>query len=66
MLLKGILKTDCAKTRYFESIGSKYGVCCTRYQNFGKFGTGRGKRESSKNWIFRCFPKLNTISLRDY
>ena len=23
-------------------------------------------RESSKSWILRCFPKPNTISLRDY
>ena len=33
---------------------------------FGKFGAGRNKRESSKNWTLRCFPKPNTTSLRDY
>ena len=35
-------------------------------KNLEKFGIGRGKRESSKNWNLRRFPKPNTISLRDY
>ena len=50
----------------FELIGLKYGVCCTSFQSFEKFGARWGKRESSKNWIFRRFPIQNTISLRDY
>ena len=52
----------------FELIGSKYGVCCTSFQSFEKFGARGGKRESSKNWIFRCFPNPNpnTVSLRGY
>ena len=37
-----------------------------RYQSFRKFGAGYSKRKSYKNWILRCFPELNTISLRDY
>ena len=71
MLLKVTLKVACA-LKYksldtiFELIGSKYIVCCTRYQSFRKFAAGQGKRGSSKNWILRWFPKPNTISLRDY
>ena len=30
-----------------------------------EYGTGRGKLESFKNWILRCFSERNTISLRD-
>ena len=70
LLLKGTLKTACAQKQVTKHdiwiIGPKYGVCCTRYQSFRKFGAGHSKRESSKNWILRCFPKPNTISLRDY
>ena len=48
-------------------IWSKYGVCCTSFQSFEKFGTCWGKRESSKNWIFIAFlTQTNTISLREY
>ena len=50
----------------FDLIGSKCGVCCTSFQSFEKFGARGGKRESSKNWIFRCFSNPNTVSLRGY
>ena len=33
------------------------------FQSFENFGARKGKCESSKNWIFRSFPNLNTIIL---
>ena len=35
---------------------------CTGFQSFEKFGARRGKRESSKNWIFAAFLTL-TLTL---
>jgi hypothetical protein len=47
---------------------SKYGVSCTSYQSFKKFGARArvGQCEMFKTWIFSHFVSSNAISLHDF
>ena len=63
---KKALRKKFLSNRKFNHTESKYGLSCTSYQSFKKFGARLGQREIFKTWIFFHFVSSNAISLHDF